>query len=572
MANVMFKRGTNAELIEKVQTGNKAQDGIFYLTTDTNRLYVGNDSGGLVELNQSITMVDSIGSLPTNTTEADLGQYYYIKDANVLACYTGEKTETNPTGWIQINPDTTLFNNEQNIIATLAENKVTIKNTIADTVGNESIGSFTIEGQDAIKIGGTFNEETKINDITITAHDSQYGLSTSSTDEDTNIVKLNLTPDTDSSDEGSTVEIAGGTNISVTQANDKITISASDAADMTNTDIKEWYTTTGKHVVSVKDSNGTITNINDDIIPTIKYGKNNETSAVFKGTSDEEPTTAELNLDVYTRTEVDNIVKAADALHYKGILSQAAADTLKITEAQLGDVYKASENINNSTAVTNGTAVGLIQAHIGDLIIAYGTEGDNGYLTSSATWDVIPSGDDQLLKLVADKDNNKLSLVDNNDSDVALGFIQLKTDEKEENINITSETDSEKQTLITTIKHSTAGVRDTSKSKAGSTADQEQAEKQTVEFTAITSVDVDKNGHVVALDTKKLTVVDTHNELTAVKTESSDGSATGSVKVTTTVTTTDDGGVSDSFELKSETLTLTQANDTISAELVWGSF
>lgn len=569
MANVMFKRGTNAELIEKVQTGNKAQDGIFYLTTDTNRLYVGNTSGKLVELNQSITMVDSLGQLPTNTTKEDLGQYYYIKNNNVLACYTG-KTTDNSTGWTQINPDTTLLESEQNISVTPADNKVTIANSISDTAKdpNSSVGSFTIEGRDAIKIDSTGN------DITIAAHDSQYELSTSATDDEAkkNIVKLNLTPDSGSSDLTTAVEITGGTNISVAQANNKITISAADAADMTNTKIKEWYTKDGKHVVSVSDSGGDVTNKLDNIIPTIKYGKDNTTSAVFKGTSDDAPTTAELKLDVYTRTEVDNIVQAADALHYKGILSQAAANTLKITEAQLGDVYKASEDIDNSKAVTDGAAVGLIQAHIGDLIIAYGPEGDNGYLISTATWDVIPSGDDQLLKLVADENDNKLSLVDSNNSDAALGFIQLQKDESEENINITSTTDLENKTLITTIKHNEAGTIDTSKSKAGSTADQVQAGKEQAEFTAITSVNVDKNGHVIALDTKKFTVTDTHNDLTDVKAKTSDSLTAGSVKVTTTVTTTDNGDVSDSFELKSETLTLTQADNIISAELVWGSF
>jgi hypothetical protein len=39
MANVAFKRGLSANL----PIGN-AVDGVFYLTTDTNRLYVGNSN------------------------------------------------------------------------------------------------------------------------------------------------------------------------------------------------------------------------------------------------------------------------------------------------------------------------------------------------------------------------------------------------------------------------------------------------------------------------------------------------------------------------------------------------
>jgi hypothetical protein len=50
MANVMFKRGTHAAL-KQLQS---YVDGCFYLTTDTDRLYVAQSSSELVELNKSI--------------------------------------------------------------------------------------------------------------------------------------------------------------------------------------------------------------------------------------------------------------------------------------------------------------------------------------------------------------------------------------------------------------------------------------------------------------------------------------------------------------------------------------
>ena len=40
MANVLFKRGTQAELNALI-TASKIKDGAFYLTTDTHRLYIG---------------------------------------------------------------------------------------------------------------------------------------------------------------------------------------------------------------------------------------------------------------------------------------------------------------------------------------------------------------------------------------------------------------------------------------------------------------------------------------------------------------------------------------------------
>lgn len=55
MANVSFKRGPAANL---AAAGFSAQDGVFYLTTDTHRLYVGQDSE-LVDLNRYIKYVDT---------------------------------------------------------------------------------------------------------------------------------------------------------------------------------------------------------------------------------------------------------------------------------------------------------------------------------------------------------------------------------------------------------------------------------------------------------------------------------------------------------------------------------
>jgi hypothetical protein len=67
MANVLFKRGLHSAL----PASNAATDGVFYLTTDTNRLYVGQGTK-LVELNKSITVVDTIAGLPP-LTDVEVG-------------------------------------------------------------------------------------------------------------------------------------------------------------------------------------------------------------------------------------------------------------------------------------------------------------------------------------------------------------------------------------------------------------------------------------------------------------------------------------------------------------------
>lgn len=90
MANVAFKRGLQSALPVS------AVDGVFYLTTDTNRLYVGQGTN-LVELNKSITVVAKVADLPITGVAG--GQFYYAELENILCVYSG-------TEWVQINPDT----------------------------------------------------------------------------------------------------------------------------------------------------------------------------------------------------------------------------------------------------------------------------------------------------------------------------------------------------------------------------------------------------------------------------------------------------------------------------------
>ena len=89
MANVLFKRGLSTAL------PTQAQDGVFYLTTDTNRLYVGNGST-LAELNRYVKVVKAEADL--NNLQANLNDFVYIDDGNILAVRVAD-------GWRQINPD-----------------------------------------------------------------------------------------------------------------------------------------------------------------------------------------------------------------------------------------------------------------------------------------------------------------------------------------------------------------------------------------------------------------------------------------------------------------------------------
>lgn len=106
MANVLFKRGLHSALPAT------AVDGVFYLTTDTNRLFVGQGTK-MVELNKSIEVVDTIADLPKRGVE--VGQFYYVKGPNAGATNTQNGNilavvvsggQTTDAQWVQVNPDT----------------------------------------------------------------------------------------------------------------------------------------------------------------------------------------------------------------------------------------------------------------------------------------------------------------------------------------------------------------------------------------------------------------------------------------------------------------------------------
>ena len=94
MAELMFKRGRQDDL-PKI-----AADGCFYLTTDTNRLYVGQgDNNSPVLLNQTVQIVSSVSALPKSPPARD-NDFYYCISENVLAVYRAGE------GWTQINTNT----------------------------------------------------------------------------------------------------------------------------------------------------------------------------------------------------------------------------------------------------------------------------------------------------------------------------------------------------------------------------------------------------------------------------------------------------------------------------------
>ena len=141
MAQVMFKRGLSTAL---PKTG--LVQGAFYLTTDTDKLYICNDGNKLSLLNQVVHSVADIDALPT-IGNAAVGEFYYCLKENVLAT----KKAAADTSWTQINADTdtkvsnvTTTTDITGDIATVTT-KVT-STTKAGTPAGELTGSFKIKG------------------------------------------------------------------------------------------------------------------------------------------------------------------------------------------------------------------------------------------------------------------------------------------------------------------------------------------------------------------------------------------------------------------------------------------
>lgn len=299
MANLIFKRGLQSAL------PTTAQDGVFYLTTDTNRLYVGqSNSTAPVLLNQTVQIVPAVSYLPGKENNlngiATKNDFYYCTAENILAIYTG-------TEWKQVNPDTDTNDTIKVTQATVAtpevkDNKISQKVTLGQQKVNKN----------GVNVG---NLDTSVNfTIQLTKADLEeilpppaVGLGVTS---GTN--KATIKTAGTGSDASKTAIIAGGTNVTVSSSGSTITVSAKD--DDTTYTIGA-STKNNKATLSLTDSDG----VADDV--TFAAGKDLTVSAASDvityahktiTTTDDDLTNTEVSLnhggtfDVITAVEADN--------------------------------------------------------------------------------------------------------------------------------------------------------------------------------------------------------------------------------------------------------------------------
>lgn len=530
MANVQFLRGAHSNL----PTGVKIQDGAFYLTSDTNRLYVGKGTGAsaeLVELNKSVTIVDYVstsspgyksGSSILPTSGVDDGQFYLAVQDNILCVYKDGV-------WKQINKNTDTTNKT---LEAAASTDGTITLTLTDSTNKNVTDNFKISAGDNIAVRGS--------DKTVTIEGAKYNLDIKdASSQDENIVNVNLknNKSTNADQIDDTIKFKAGNDIKLTAANDIITIDA-------NTIKTGNLILTNKGQISLQFQKENNQNVFQRPLTTdaITYTVGGQT---FIPGSD---------LPVYTRKEIDTKLNELNGMTYKGTVGtstvegvNATVPSLPTTEVKSGDTYLAISEIAS------------VSAKKGDLIIATGTE-VNGVITSELKWTVVPAGDDAEYDthyaFLTTPMDNKIEL---KGSDNQITGTYVTTAGTQINVSSTGSGNS----LTTEIAHGTIAREDTTATAAN----------DATSVTFIEGVSTD-NGHVTGTTAK------TVNLRTYTVTNSTDISSTNDAATITTklrsgnnqdLKTLTQKVSSNTLEIKAGTNNTTDASH-IDINLVWGSF
>ena len=557
--NIGFKLGLESRLSAADFT---AQNGVFYLTSDSHRLYIGNADGSISPVNQGVI---NVPAMPTNK-DAIPGQFYYITGDNILAMYNGKQ-------WMQVNPDTHVTALTQNAAAVANGNAATVRMTLTQDGGNqaaeETIHSnlVTLKGGNDIVI--TVDEETE--EILIT--DADYSLETSG---EANAVKFNLMRDPADGDkavEGTPVTFTGTNGVSVSQKDNVITINAeelSNSADENQIESAAFANVAQGFDLTLKRKSGqSLAAANVD--PIITYGETPNDQHFVNGKA---------ALSVYTIAEVDAKIKSSlqsfNALTYRGTVGPDGTVTaLPSSGVANGDVYMATGDYSD----------GATTYHNGTLFIAQGTEGVDGFITGAINWTQVENYNTDTQTIVNLGADNTLSLSNtvqdgsNPGGTTFLGSYKVVT--KAGDPLATTDVTTARQTggsdKVVTISHNVSGYTHT-KSDA-STADDTQVLFSTNEL--LKNIGVDDWGHVKSsVDTtiEVPTEIFTEAETTAASSVSGTAGAkmtgtftdslalknAGTGKTISTITT--------KTQVSSETLTLAVDGSALKMDLMWGSF
>lgn len=540
---VKFKLGTQASLNTLKDSQKGWEVGTFYLTSDSSRLYIG-QADELALLNKSVEIYDNLAALKAKKTVSTKGDIAYCVTENVLAYYNG-------TTWAQINPDDdTILTALTQVVSSVDKGvKITTGGTNSDAGKSVTAADVTITGAKGAKVAMANNKALTITGDTYTLNVQEHA-------DATNDIDLVL----DSAlQDASTVHIKGGDNVTITKVADSNSIQIA-AKDTKLNDISLGLGAKGELQVGASDTGTT------NVLKKQKLGYFIDGSYYGIGSDNE---AKQVDLPVYSKDQVDALINKLDGMTYRGTIGtsgttftmDASFNVLKggtAAEIHIGDMFLVQGgNLTYATGKTAG---------IGDLLIATAKDGKsetNGVLAiGDVEWTYVPSGDDAQIDTTynfkAEGATDSMTITSSNDGGVVgkIAFAEgdgIVIDSTDNGGNAPNQ-------LSVTIKHDTYDTTPTTDNKSltnGGT------------FDVIDSITYD-NGHITGINTKTIQTLEYKPGPDIATRED----ATNTVTVAHTLQTTT-GLVSDEnakMVLKSNTLKLTASSNTVTADLVWGSF
>ena len=540
---VKFKLGTQASLNTlKNDPAKKWEVGTFYLTSDSSRLYIGQEHE-LALLNKTVEIYTNLEALRAKTTVSTEGDIAYCVTENVLAYYNG-------TTWNQINPDDNTFLTALNHAVSSVDKGVKIT-----TSGTNSDAGKTITAADVTITGAKGAQVTTPNNKTITITGDTYALNVQEHADTTNDIDLVL----DSAlQNDSTVHIKGGENVTVTKTADSNGIQIA-SKDTKLNGIILGLNNDGELQVGASDTAGTT-----GLLKKQKLGYFVDGSYYGIGSD-----TKQVDLPVYSKEQVDNLFKKLDGMTYRGTIGtsgttftmNASFNVLKggtATDIHIGDMFLVQGG--SLTYATGKTA------ETGDMLIATAKDGKsetNGVLAiGDVEWTFIPSGDDAEIDTTyifkASGTTDSMTITSSNGGGT-VGKIAF-TEGDGIVIESTDNGGTSPNQLSVNIKHGTYDTAKTTDNKSltnGGT------------FDVIDSITYN-NGHISGINTKTIQTL----EYRPGPDSANNDAGTNSVTVKHSLSAGGNLVYDDNAKmvLSSDTLKLTASGNTVTADLVWGSF
>lgn len=532
---LFFKNGTqtNYNSLEKKDAGT------FYVTSDTHRLYLGEDL-----LSQAVVTVQTINDL-SQDLHID-GQIAYVQKGNILCIY-----DSSLKTWAQLNPDTAIATLSQ-YVETTSAGVTTVSTSIYENRGEHAVnafqGSFKVAGENGIEIGSGDNGSTLkvgLQQLALANGENQVTLAVGKSNN-----KITIKGDGDtsvSSDES-------GITISTTANDYRVVRTAQNSVNPTGFTIgseTQGFSLNGTLHLEDKNHEGNTEDVameSASIDPVISIGQKGNSSAHFAN--------GEAVINTYTQTEIQNKINEAkrqmNAMTYKGKLDSTKG--LPTAEVQIGDTYMVAEA---GVYIPNDNK----KYPVGTLIVAKGTEDEKtGFITSNLGWDAVQASDTDTTYTLTGSAADKAIILH-----PSAGAEQSLTIADDKIVTSAITTDAEGAPTLT-IKHN--AVDHTATTGAAI----EQATGRTATLSYISAVSVNDQGHVTNVTTTTAKLLDTVNA------EASWGieDATGGVTLNFGITDSANIRKDDNLSLTSDSLVIQKSgadqDKKVSVDLVWGTF